>query len=131
MTTPDCRTLTVETEDRTLAVDGLTEGTDGQGWQDDYILSAQYFGMYYMPALYFPVLYCTGAPSERTLVIEAEDRTWVIGGSTYSSDDPLAVYGLVIYGEVRYGVNETPAERTLVIEAENRTLAIEACQDGG
>ena len=103
MTTPDCRTLTIasedrtwsiEAEDRTLVIEGLTEGTDGQGWQDDYILSAQYFGMYYMPALYFPVLYCTGAPSERTLVIEAEDRT-------------------------------------LTIEAEDRTLVIEACKDGG
>jgi hypothetical protein len=103
MTTPDCRTyavtsenrtLAIESENRTLAVEGLTEGIDGTGWKDDYILSKQYFAMYYMPANYFPALYCTGAPHERTLSIEADNRT-------------------------------------LTIEAENRTLIIEACKDGG
>lgn len=64
-------------------------------------------------------------PSCRTLTIEAEDRTLTVEGSTYTSDTTLPIYGVTIYGAMRYGVNETPSERSLTIVSETRTLTVE------
>ena len=66
------------TECRTYTVPALTEGEAGTGYYDTYILDIQYFGMYYMPQFYFPVMYCTGVPTERKFVIDAETRTYTI-----------------------------------------------------
>jgi len=95
--TEDCRTYTVEAESRTYTVDTTSGGVAGTGWHDDYILTRQYFGAYYMPLYYFPVLYATGAPTQRKYTVEAESRTKAIAAEN----------------------------RTLAIEAENRTLTVE------
>ena len=92
--TDTCRTYTVEAESRTYTVETLTEGPDGTGWKDNYILNRAYFGYYYFPLYYFPVVFATGAPAQRKFTVEAETRTKTVAAET----------------------------RTLTIEAENRTL---------
>ena len=107
MTTPTCRTLTVEAESRTLTIPaevrtlvviGLTGSTIEitaaiSGYWGNSYWGDSYWGGVYWTAVAGAVN-VTGTPTERKLTIEAETRT-------------------------------------LTIEAENRTLTIPACKDGG
>jgi hypothetical protein len=51
----------------------------------------------------------------RTFTVSAEDRTYTVNKLTYISSNPLALYGVGVYGGATYGYIETPTERTYTI----------------
>lgn len=81
MTVPDCRTLAIEAENRTLAIEAEGTGSaitiiagSGGGSPMGFALLYLYSGV--------DAVTVSGTPLERTLVIEAEDRTMTIEACT-------------------------------------------------
>lgn len=78
MTVPDCRTLAVPSENRTMSIEAegagseITIVTTGDGGSPIGLLLVLTY------AAGSTVVTVTGTPAERTLAIEAEDRTMII-----------------------------------------------------
>ena len=80
MTAPDCRTLTIEAEDRTLTVPAEGTGSTIAVTVDKpmYWGASYWGGSYWGGSYWYTVagsIVVTGTPTERTLTVETEDRT--------------------------------------------------------
>ena len=102
----DCRTYTIEalTGSEVTVVNPHYWG--GSYWGGSY-WGGSYWGVY---------VYVSATPTERTLTVDAETRTFTIDGLTYGTT-VIPVYGETDYGDTRYGIDsDPPAERTLTVE---------------